>query len=300
MNKIDTERDINVYLTRLTQALAGQDKALVQDALFDAEAHFRATLEDQPALAFQEIRDSYGSAQEIAALYCDMESKVSMALHGPLYPNKMPRQNRFFDVIKDISAYRAMSYMLLSLPLGLVYFSWVVIVGLSSLTASIFIVGIPFFLAFLRSMQLFSLFEGRLIETLLDQRMPRRPQYQHLAQHSRGWSGWSARMRQMLENRRNWTTALYLVLQCPLGLLYFFLTSGCALISIAIMLSPIVDPILHSIDPTITIDLNWYWLPVAFPAGLCGFTVSLHLAKLLGKCQASLARYLLVSIASDD
>jgi hypothetical protein len=190
-----------------------------------------------------------------------------------------------------------MIYMMLSLPLGLIYFGWVWIVGLASMGSSLLVVGIPVFMAFLKSMQLFALFEGRLIETLLGQRMPRRPPHQLFSPHHPDdtlWQVWSDRFRALLTNRRNWTTIAYLMVQCPLGFAYFFTVVGGAILSIAVFLSPLVDPILHAINPANTIDLAWYWFPVAMPGGVLGLMLCLYLAKFIGQYQAKFARLMLV------
>ena len=258
---------------------------------------------DNLEAAFADICDSYGSPQEIAEFYCDMEDKVNLALNGnkahvnkahinsQLKTAKVPaRLNAFFAVLTDPKAYTSLIYMLAVMPMAVIYFAWVALFGSSSLGLSLLVVGLPLFLLFLKSMQTIALFEGRLIETLLGQRMPRRPQYQ---QHQQSWR---PRLIHMLVNRRTWTTIVYLLLQLPLGMMYFICVTVVAVLSIGVFLSPIVDPILHAIDPIrYTIDINWYWAPLVMPGGVLGFVLTLHGAKILGKFQAKLARYLLLS-----
>lgn len=298
MNKVNMEQSINDYLDALKLALADQDPALIQDALYDAQEHLRAATQDEPSRSFDDISEDYGSPTEIAQFYCEMESTVELAFNGPAKKTKVNvKRPGFFAILKDPQAYRAMIYLFLTLPLGLVYFAWVVIVGLACLGSCLFVVGIPVFFAYLKSMQLFSLFEGRLIETLLGQRMPRRPRLQHsLQQETAGslWQIWSAKFNAELTNRRNWTTIGYLLLQCGLGFVYFLSVVSTAIVSVAVFLSPLVDPILHAINPANTIDLNWYWFPVAMPGGVLGLMASLYLAKFIGKQQAKLAKLMLV------
>ena len=289
---------MTAYLSDLKLALAGQDQALVQDALYDAEDHIRAALsesEDTPDV-FANIVQSYGTAQEIAEYYCDMESTVNHALHGSKKPSTAIMKNRFFSVLTDGGAYRAMIYMVLAAPIGIVYFGWVAIFGLGSLSASLLIIGIPFFLIFLKSMELFSLFEGRLIEMLLGQRMPRRPRYQKHVQYDNKLQGWLSAIGDLLKRRRIWTTIIYLGLQAWLGLIYFMTLVTGAILSIAVFISPIVDPILHAINPANTIDIDWYWFPIAMPGSFITFVIILHLAKIIGNQQAKFARYLLVGV----
>jgi len=300
MKNIHIDELMTDYLNDLRLALAGQDQALIQDALYDAEDHIRAALSESNNIPeeFATIVDSYGSAQEIAEYYCEMESTVNLALHGNK-KNSIPiMKNRFFSVLTDGDAYRAMIYMILAAPIGLVYFGWVTIFGLASLSASILVIGIPFFLIFLKSMELFSLFEGRLIEMLLGQRMPRRPHYQKYNQNGKNLQSWLKAINEMIKSRRVWTTIIYMVLQVGLGLIYFMTVVSGAIISIAVFISPIVDPILHAINPVNTIDIDWYWFPIAMPGSFIAFVVILHAAKILGKQQAKLARYLLVGVES--
>jgi uncharacterized membrane protein len=296
MIKANREQSISDYLNALKLALAGQDPALIQDALYDAQEHLRAATQDEPSRSFDDISEDYGSPTEIAQFYCEMESTVELAFNGPAKIKVEAKRPGFFAILKDPQAYRAMIYMVLSLPLGLIYFGWVMIVGLACFASSLFVVGIPVFFAFLKSMQLFSLFEGRLIETLLGQRMPRRPPLQSAHQNVTGslWHVWSAKFNALFTNPRYWTTIGYLLIQCGLGFVYYFGIVCTAMISVAVFLSPLVDPILHAIDPVNTIDLNWYWFPLAMPGGVLGLMASLYLAKFAGKQQAKLARLMLV------
>jgi hypothetical protein len=82
---------------------------------------------------------------------------------------------RFFGIFLDPRAYTSLFYMLLTLATGIIYFTFVV-TGLSlSAGLAILIVGVPFFLAFIGMARVISLGEGRLIEAITGERMPRRP-----------------------------------------------------------------------------------------------------------------------------
>lgn len=296
------DESIAEYLQQLKLALVDQDPVLIQDAQYDAEEHLRAALEEaaDPVAAFQKVCEEYGSPKEIAEYYCDMETTVNLALNGAKKSNLTIRKNLFFGILKDPHAYLAMLYMMLALPIGLFCFVWVSIVGVGSLAFSILIIGIPVFLMFLSSMRLFSFFEGRLIEMLLGQRMPRRQQYQQTQIYPNKREEWKFRLNLMLRNRRNWTTVVYLLLRLPLGFVYFAFVTFAAIMSLAVMVSPVIDPILHAIDPINTIDIDWYWFPLAVPGGFVGFVLTLHISRLAGRFQAWLARYLLLSTDNDD
>ncbi len=59
--------DVDSYLKELQTALAGADRALVQDALFDAEEYLQA--EVASGAEFAQVMERYGTPQEVAAAY---------------------------------------------------------------------------------------------------------------------------------------------------------------------------------------------------------------------------------------
>jgi uncharacterized membrane protein len=287
------EQDIKNYLHQLVAELAGQDAALIQDAKYDAESHFRAALEeaDTKTNPMPEIIEHYGSPIEIAQYYREMELTVNWALHGRKKPKSLNKSHPVFSILIDMSAYKALVYFLLSLPLAIAYMAWTVMLGFSSAAASIVLVGIPVFILFINSMHFFSLFEGRLIETFLGERMPRRPIYPQKKPTLLSLGAIKA----LFQNRRNWTSSLYLMLQLPLTILYLVVIVTPALLAAILFLSPIVDPIVHAINPSLDIDINWYWYPITAPLSVLCLLLSLHCAKFIGKRQARYAKAMLVS-----
>ena len=91
-------------------------------------------------------------------------------------PPRKSLLGRFFGVAADPRTYGALLYMLLALPIGILYFTWAVTGVSLSAGLAILIIGVPFFVLFMGSVYALSLMEGRLVEVLLGQRMPRRPQ----------------------------------------------------------------------------------------------------------------------------
>lgn len=290
MNEID--KKIQTYLTALSAALASEDKALIQDALYDAEHHFREALNDAHGTpeSIETIIEDYGSPEDIAAHYQAIEASVQFAFNGSQKPAPKPTWRSLFSILKDPKAYQALAFHFLALPIGILAFAWTTMVGIVTAVASILVFGIPLFLLYLQSMRYFSLFEGRLIETFLGERMPRRPHYVHDPEEKLLLE----RVKLVIKDRQVWTSALYLALKMPISVLAFHVSVVPALFSLAIVLSPIVDPILYSIDPSFTKDLEFYWLPITLPAGVVGLTLSLYIANWLGSMQAKLAKYMLV------
>src|SRR3546814_7876897 len=81
---------------------------------------------------------------------------------------------RFFGIAADPHAYAALFYMVLSPATGVFYFAWVVTGTSMSAGFAMLIIGIPFVILFLGSIRMLSLLEGRIVEVMLGERMPRR------------------------------------------------------------------------------------------------------------------------------
>ena len=218
---INAPRTIDEYLKQLRSALAGEDAALIQDALYDAEEYLRAEVASHPerseADVLELIASTYGAPEEVAAAYRDTEAKVKAALRPPAPPATAQRGGirRFFAVFMDVRAYTSLFYMLLTLATGIVYFTFVVTGLALSAGFAVLVIGIPFFLAFIGIARVIALGEGRLLEAMTGERMPRRPV------HPGAPVGWLRRIGEMLKDARTWTTLLYLLLMLPVGIIYF-------------------------------------------------------------------------------
>ena len=176
-----TPSTVEQYLDALRSALKGADRALVQDALYDAEEHLRAELAQQPGRGrghvLASIVASYGAPEEVADAYRSNETTIQKALRTPPPRPRTSTLGRFFGVYADPRAYLSLLYMLLALVTGIFYFTFAV-TGLSlSAGLAILIIGVPFFLLFVGTTRVVALAEGRLVETMLGTRMPRRPPY---------------------------------------------------------------------------------------------------------------------------
>src|SRR3546814_18307419 len=133
-------------------------------------------------------------------LYRQTEVKVARALKSPPPPQRRSSLGRFFAVAADPRTYASLFYMLLSLATGIFYFTWTVTGWSLSMGLLVLIIGIPFIVLFLASTRLLSLVEGRIVETMLGERMPRRPLYS-----SRG-QPLLARIGGMFSDPRTWST----------------------------------------------------------------------------------------------
>lgn len=291
-------RTVEEYLAALRAAFGGADRALVQDALYDAEEYLRAELATRggadEAQVLREIVGSYGAPAEVAAAYQQTEVTVQRALKTPRPAPKTTALGAFFAVFTDPRAYGALFYMLMSMLTGIFYFVWAVTGSALSLAMMIMIFGIPLLVAFLASVRVISLLEGRLVEALLGVRMPRRPPYPEKLPLL-------ARIGALLKDRRSWSTLLYMVVMMPLGILYFTIALVGVIVPTAMVVAPVVGLFVggagHYHGPWFHVDgvgFDWPETLLLLPLGILGLTLTLHLVRGIGRLHGSLARALLV------
>ncbi len=292
-------QNINEYLDQLKKELAGSDSATIQDALSDAEEHMstalKSTIESQPSVseadALPLIIEKYGLPADVATAYRDIEARVPPAFMPPAATDKRTIFSRFFGIFADFRAWGALLYLLFSLVTGIIYFTWVT-TGISmSLGFLILIIGLPFTGLFILSVRGIALIEGRIVEALLGIRMPRRPLFY------RRNIGWWPQFKSIILDKHTWLSIVYMILQLPLGTIYFSML----ITLIAMSLSGIVIPILQlGFDvPPVNINGGSYYLagwmlPLAVVAGILLATLTMHLAKYVGRMHGALAKALLV------
>ena len=295
-------RTVEQYLDALRAALKGADPALVQDALYDAEEHLRAELAahagDAEGDVLARIVQSYGAPDEVAEAYRTNEATIQKALRTPAPRPRTTAFGRFFGIYADPRAYLSLLYLLLALVTGIAYFTFAT-AGLGlSLGFAILIIGVPFFLLFIGAARIIALAEGRIVETLLGTRMPRRPAYPDRD------TPFLRRIVDMLKDPRTWGTLLYLLAMLPLGVFYFsFAVVGLA-VSAAVIVLPIVlllyDAGIVNIDGNVVGAPPTAVLPLISIAGVLLLTVTMHLARGIGYLHGQLAKSLLVATSASD
>jgi hypothetical protein len=309
---------IRTYLADLKAALRGADKATVQDALADAEEHLRTALESEGAegeaetKALQAIIQEYGDADEIAQAYKNWEVSLPPALAATPAARRMssaangtsPAAKTYpgiFGVFADPKAWGGLVFMLISLVTGTLYFSWAV-TGLStSLSLMILIFGIPVTILFLLSFRGIAFLEGRLVEALLGERMPRRASFTDSS------LPWIERLKILLTGKATWLSWLYMMLMLPIGIIYFTVMVTLIALAIGFVASPaaVVYMIASGVPVSIIHTANFSW--VMSPAlailislviaclGMGIATATMHLARLVGRVHGKFAKALLVS-----
>lgn len=327
-------RNIDEYLAQLRRALDGADPAMIQDALSDAEEHLRAECAARPAdseeTVLRAIADSYGSPEDVAAAYRETERTVQAALSPTRRPalgaatagaatgaatgtpagataaasaHIAPQRNllrRFFSAWSDSRSWTSLFFMLTTLVTGMFYFT-VVVTGVSlSLGLAILIIGFPFFIAFLSFTRVLALVEGRLIEGLTGERMPRRAT-------PPAPGGWLARIGALLRDLRTWTTLIYQLLMLPLGIAYFTVAITVSALGLGLLGGSIVG-LLQALGFEVvdgwqtkvgSVPLTGFEaLGVAVASLIVGallLTALLNLAQLVGRFHGRLAKQLLVA-----
>jgi hypothetical protein len=121
-------------------------------------------------------------------------------------------------VYTDPRAWGALLDMLISLVTGIIYFTWGTMGITISISFSLFVFGLPLAIFFLYSVRGFALLEGPNAEALLGKRMLRRPLF-----FPRIMKRFD-RIKMQLRDKHSWLAILYLLLQFPLGVIYFYLT----------------------------------------------------------------------------
>jgi uncharacterized membrane protein len=305
---VNAPRSIDEYLRQLRSALAGEDTALIQDALYDAEEYLRAEVAAHPgrseADVLELIASTYGAPEEVAAAYRDTEAKVKAALKPPA-PSSAAQSSavrRFFGIFMDVRAYTSLFYMLLTLATGVIYFTFVVTGLALSAGFAVLVIGIPFFLAFIGIARVIALGEGRLLEATTGERMPRRPV------HPGPPASWLTRIGNMLKDVHTWTTLLYLSLMLPLGIFYFTLTVTGLALGLRLALAPVIllghglgwFPLQLSHE-MISVDGFGYDSPASILGALFSMVLGvsilallLHAVRWLARGHARLAKALLV------
>jgi hypothetical protein len=162
-----------------------------------------------------------------------------------------------------------------------------------SLGFLILIIGLPFAGLFLLSVRGIALVEGRIVEALLGIRMPRRPLF------SRKNIGWWPQLKALVTEKRTWIAMIYMIMQLPLGIIYFtvFITL------IAVSLYGVALPILQlgfdlpvSNVNGVTYYLVGWMLPMVVIAGILLATLTMHLSRYLGRLHGIMAKTLLVRV----
>ncbi len=289
---------VEEYLDALQDEMKDADPALAQDAQADAREHLSLALDaarekapdGSEADALKSIVEEYGTPEETASAYREIERRTSPSLKRDSKPKSI--WGRVFGVYVDPRTWGSLLFMFITFVTGIIYFTWAVTGTMLSLSLMILIIGAPFAILFLLSVQGLALLEGRLVEALLGVRMPRRPLF------AQPGLTWGERLKALINDKHTWLSLLYFILQMPLGVLYFSLMVTLILFSLGVIIIPIGQWVFRF--PTYQINSVGYYLPVwsLLLIQLGGFlllTLTMHLARGIGWLHGRYAKALLVS-----
>lgn len=248
---------VRIYISQLSAALEGCDPALRHDALVDAEQHLRAAA--RAGVPMERAIADYGTPAEVAQAYRDTSRMDAAGLRRPLplppcAPPDAPSRGGFaripiIGVWAQPAAWGALLYFCgLGLALAVFYFSWAVTLGTLAIGLIPTLAGLPLLVFLLASTRGLSLFEGKIVERLLQVRMPRR------AQPVTGLPGvgfWK-RIGCWLRDVRSWMSLGYLVGNLPVAIVAFTVTVTLFLVSVSLLATPVLYafdvPMIHSSD----------------------------------------------------
>jgi len=300
-------QSIEQYLSQLKKELSSCDRATIQDALSDTEGHLRMALSSNisdgnipESDALTRVIEKYGMPEEVAKAYRENESRVEPALawtghtdeaEKPEGRDERPFLSRFFGIFGDSRAWGAILYLLFSLVTGIIYFTWAV-TGISlSAGLLVLIIGLPFAGLFILSVRGIGLVEGLIVEALLGIRMPRRPLFY------RKNMGWWQRFKQLVSDKHTWLSLVYMILQLPMGIVSFTVLVTLITVSLYGVALPVLqlgfDMPVSYVNGVSYYLVDWM-LPLSVIAGVLLATLTMHLARYLGRQHGTLAKALLV------
>ena len=221
---------------------------------------------------------------------------------------------RMFGVIFDPHTYGAILYMLIALPLGVGYFTFVT-VGLSlSVGLMILIIGVLVALLFMAMTRGLSTVEGFITQALLGARIEHRESgavefdadNDDASDEPVQTSLWT-RIKGMFTDARTWTSMIYMALMLPLGVGYFTLAVTGFAIALSFMLAPIASVFVDNVhvmeisgdEPEFLLGLSELAnSPVGMIlmaiAGFILLIAMMHISRGIGWFQARLAEKMLV------
>ena len=242
------------------------------------------TLEKEPDLRYQRVGDvktDVGSIK-VARSVAEAQHSVQPATPHPLGPTRylpgpVPKGG-FWGILVQPQAYRNLFYLLLSFPLGVIYFVSVV-TGLSAGFGTLIVwIGIFILLGLFLLVRGYTGFERKMAEIFLQTSIP--PRIPHATEDVGQLQTVAQRVKRLAVNRETWAGIGYLLGKFPLGIISFVFVVTLFSVSIACLLSPAT-----LMWPTHTMEIGGWRIRNRFEAAqvsLAGFVlffVGLHLCS---------------------
>jgi len=284
------------YIKKLEKVLSGADSAVVADAIDDAEEHLTLMAGDlitdgkcsNREKAVKIAIRQYGSPTVVAAEYLKQDNSIKKKRRKKMEKRqKRSLLKRTFGPYTEGRTYKNMLYLFLMFPLGIIYFVYLITGIALSLGLIITIIGIPLLILFLMSIKGIAWFQGRLTESLLGIRMPRK------RRKYRATGTWWQKLKINLKNPRLYSSMLCLFLMYPLGIIYFVVIIIFLVLSLGLISSPILYLLSQNVSvPVLPAPLWFHCLTMVL--GLIMATWSLHLVNIMGRLHGRMTKKLLL------
>jgi len=200
----------------------------------------------------------------------------------------------FFGVALQGRTYLNILYLLIMLPLGIIYFT-IIIIGLSlSLGLVIIFIGILVALLFLVLVRGISTLHLYYASSLLGFELPPKVETGTTAK------GFFDNVKNMLADTKTYTSMIYMFFELPLGIIYFTLIITFLSVSFAFISSPVLW-IINDVGE-IYLSYDWPWTSdfsdtiFLMLVGIILFFGTLHISNLLAKVEGFLCKNLLARI----
>jgi hypothetical protein len=331
-------KDIDTYLKELQAALtaAGADRALVQDALFDAEEYLRTEMAERyeaEAASVEEYQtrfvaviDGYGSPEEVAAAYLGAPREGAAAADGaaaspgaaaegapasevapvPLAPRWGAAPSAGGGPARP-GAWRQVFGVVVDPAFykALLYMLISLVTGIAYFTIVVTGVSVSAGASVLIvGIPLFLLVLGTVrAMSLVESRLVEELLGTRMPRRERAElpeAGWLQRVLYWVKDRRTWASMAYMMLMLPLGVAYFTIAVTGLSVGLGLIVSPFFDTVrlsdLFINHVSYHFALPAWSMPLVVLSGLIILLLWMHLVRLLGRGHAALAKNMLVCL----
>jgi len=179
--------------------------------------------------------------------------------------------------------YRALTYHLLGLPLGIAYFTWFVTGMATGLGLAITLIGIPILTVVLASVRPLLAGERALANALIDAEIDSAPL-------SPGGEGWLGRFKAYWTDKATWRGMLYLLLRFPAGTAAFSIAVSVYGVALMFIAAPLLAP-LDSLELGIWEPSTVLQGLALLPLGLLLLPVAAWISEAMAWASRGLARW---------
>lgn len=195
--------------------------------------------------------------------------------------------HKFFDVAFNLQTYLNVLYMIISFPLALIYFLFLIIfipLGIALITVW---VGIPLLILVIAIWSGFVLFERMLAKYLLNAHI-------WVDDHMNEGHGFYDYLKNHLKNMTTWKGLVFLLVKFPVSLITFIITVVLLTITIGMITAPLLymvfPPLELSMAFTVTSIISMFLVLVI---GILLGVISLHIINGMAKANTFLTEFLL-------